>query len=60
MGPPSGVSGRPTRPRRQLIAAYRAELNQAEWTVNDQVQAWRDGQPTPVGRELTAMQARRL
>ena len=30
---------RPTRPGRQLIAAYRVELNQAEWTVNDQVQA---------------------
>jgi hypothetical protein len=49
---------RPTRPGRQLIAAYRAELNQAEWTVNTQVQAWRDGRPTPVGPELKAMLAR--
>ncbi len=49
---------RSTRPGRQLIAAYRAELNQAEGTVNDEVQAWRDGRPTPVGPELTAMQAR--
>jgi hypothetical protein len=49
---------RPTRPGRQLIAAYWAELNQAEGTVNDQVHAWRDGRPTPVGPELTAMQAR--
>jgi hypothetical protein len=49
---------RPTRPGRQLIAAYRAELNQVEWTVNAQVQAWRDGLPTPVGPELEAMLAR--
>jgi hypothetical protein len=49
---------RPTRPGRQLITAYRAELNQAESTVNTQVQAWRDGRPTPVGPALTAMQAR--
>jgi hypothetical protein len=43
---------RPTRPGRQLIAAYRAELNEAENVVNAQVQAWRDGRPTPVGPEL--------
>jgi hypothetical protein len=49
---------RPTKPGRQLIAAYRTELNQVEWTVNTQVQAWRDGRPTPVGRELKAMLAR--
>jgi hypothetical protein len=49
---------RPTRPGRQLIAAHRAELNQVEKVVNAQVQAWRDGRPTPVGRELDAMLAR--
>jgi hypothetical protein len=49
---------RPTRPGRQLIAAYRAELNQVEWTVDSQGQAWRDGRPAPVGSELEAMLAR--
>jgi hypothetical protein len=49
---------RPTRPGRQLIAAYRAELNEAEAIVNAHVGAWRDGRPTPVGSELDAMQAR--
>jgi hypothetical protein len=49
---------RPTRPGRQLIAAYRIELNQAERTVNTQVQAWRDRRTTPVGPGLNAMLAR--
>ena len=49
---------RPTKPGRQLIAAYRAELNEAERVVNAQVQAWRDGRPTPVSHELDAMLAR--
>jgi hypothetical protein len=49
---------RPTKPGRQLIAAYRAELNEAEGIVNAQVQAWRDGRPTPVSPELDAMLAR--
>jgi hypothetical protein len=49
---------RPTKAGRQLIAAYRAELNEAEGIVNAQVQAWRDGRPTPVSPELDAMLAR--
>jgi hypothetical protein len=49
---------RPTRPGRQLIAAYRAELNEAEGVVNAHVQAWRNGCPTPVGPDLDAMQTR--
>jgi hypothetical protein len=52
------VGRRPTKAGRQRIATYRAELNQVEWTVNTQVEAWRDGRPTPVGRELEAMLAR--
>jgi hypothetical protein len=49
---------RPTRPGRQLIAAYRAELNEVERVVNLHVQAWRDGRPTPVGPDLDVMLAR--
>jgi hypothetical protein len=46
---------RPTKPGRQLIAAYRAELNQVEGIVNAQVEAWRDGRPTPLAPQLDAM-----
>jgi hypothetical protein len=49
---------RPTRPGRQLIITYRAELNDVEGTVNAQVQAWRDGRPTPAGPALKAMRTR--
>jgi hypothetical protein len=49
---------RPTRPGRQLIAAYRAELNEVEGVVNAQVQAWRDGHPTPLASRLDAMLGR--
>jgi hypothetical protein len=49
---------RPTGPGRQLIAAYRAELNKVEGEVNAHVEAWRDGRATPVGPELDAMLAR--
>jgi hypothetical protein len=52
------VGRRRTRPGRQLIAAYRVELNEAEGTVNAHVRAWRDGRPTPVGPALRAMAAR--
>jgi hypothetical protein len=37
------IGRRPTKPGRQLVAAYRAELNEVEKVVNTQVQAWRDG-----------------
>lgn len=49
---------RQTKPGRQLIAAHRAELNEAEKVVNAHVAAWRDGDPTPVGPALDAMLAR--
>jgi hypothetical protein len=49
---------RRTKPGRQLIAAHRAALNEAEKVVNDHVAAWRDGEPTPVGPALDAMLAR--
>ena len=49
---------RPTTPGRELIAAYRAELNEVEGAVNRHVQAWRDGDPTPVAPELDAMLCR--
>jgi hypothetical protein len=49
---------RPTKPGRQLIADHRAELNQAEGIVNAHVEAWRDGNPTPLGPALDAMLAR--
>jgi hypothetical protein len=48
----------PTKPGRQLIADHRAELNQAEGIVSDHVEAWRDGNPTPLGPALDAMLAR--
>jgi hypothetical protein len=47
-----------TKPRRQLIADHRAELNQAEGVVDAHVAAWRDGEPTPPGPALDAMLAR--
>jgi hypothetical protein len=49
---------RRTKPGRQLIAAHREALNEAEKVVNDHVAAWRDGEPTPVGPALDAMLAR--
>lgn len=49
---------RQTKPGRQLIAAHRAELDEAERIVNAHVQAWRDGDPTPVGLALEAMLVR--
>jgi hypothetical protein len=52
------IGRRRTKPGRQLIAAYRSELNEAEGIVNAQVQAWRDGRPTPAGPALRAMVAR--
>jgi hypothetical protein len=52
------IGRRRTKPGRRLIAAYRSELNQVEGIVNAQVQAWRDGRPTPVGPALRAMVAR--
>jgi hypothetical protein len=52
------IGRRRTTPGRQLIAAYRAELNQVERLVNEHVQAWRDGRPTPVGPALNAMAVR--
>ena len=47
-----------TRPGRQLIADHRAELNRAEGIVNAHVEAWRDGNPTPLGPALDAMLVR--
>jgi hypothetical protein len=36
-----------TRPGRALIAAHRADLDEAERTVNTTANAWRAGRPTP-------------
>ena len=47
-----------TKPGRQLIADHRAELNRAEGIVGAHVEAWRDGNPTPLGPALDAMLAR--
>jgi hypothetical protein len=52
------IGRRRTKPGRQLIAAYREELNGAEQVVNRHVVAWRDGRPTPAGTALDAMLAR--
>jgi hypothetical protein len=49
---------RPTKPGRQLSAAHRTGLNEAEKVVNAHVEAWRDDDPTPVGPALEAMLAR--
>jgi hypothetical protein len=49
------IGRHPTRPGRQLIAAWRAELDEAEKVVNLQVRSWRDGRPTRVGPDLDAM-----
>jgi hypothetical protein len=49
------IGRRRTRPGRQLIAAYRAQLTEVEAVVNGHVQAWRDRRATPVGPELEAM-----
>ena len=38
--------------------AHRKDLNEAEGIVNAHVQAWRDGDPTPVRPKLDAMLAR--
>lgn len=53
-----GIGRRPTKPGRQLIAAWRAEPNGAEKVVNVQVQRWRDGRQTKAGPDLDAMLAR--
>ena len=52
------IGRRPTKPGRQLIAARRAELNEAEKVVDVQVQRWRDGRPAKAGPDLDAMLAR--
>ena len=49
---------RQTKLGRQLITKHRSELNEAERMVNAHVEAWRDGEPTPVGPALDAMVAR--
>jgi hypothetical protein len=52
------IGRRRTKPGRQLIAAHREALNDAEKVVNAHVDAWRDGRPTTVGPALKAMLAR--
>jgi hypothetical protein len=52
------IGRRQTIPGRNRIRTYRAELTDAESTVNAHVAAWRAGKPTPVGPPLTAMLAR--
>jgi hypothetical protein len=52
------IGRRRTKPGRQLIAAHRAELDEAERIVNAHLYAWRAGDPTPVGPALEAMLAR--
>ncbi|MGH7492114.1 MAG: hypothetical protein ACREOO_06925 [bacterium] len=49
---------RRTQPGRQLIRAYREELDAAEHVVNAHVAAWRMGAPTPSAPALNAMYAR--
>jgi hypothetical protein len=48
---------RQTTPGRDRIRAYRAELTDAESTVNAHVAAWRSGKPTPVGPPFATMLA---
>jgi hypothetical protein len=52
------IGRRRTKPGRQLIAAHRTELDEAERIVNAHLDAWRAGDPTPVGPALEAMLAR--
>jgi hypothetical protein len=46
-----------TRPGRALIAAHRADLDEAERTVNTTAYAWREGRPTPSNAALDAAAA---
>ena len=41
-----------TKPGRALIVAHRADLDEAERTVNTTASAWRDGRPTPANAAL--------
>jgi hypothetical protein len=46
-----------TKPGRALIAAHRADLDEAERTVNTTAYAWRDGRATPANAALDAAAA---
>ena len=51
--------GRKRTPQgKAVITRHLAELDEAEWRVNEIYFAWRDGRPTPFDRELDAMLAR--
>jgi ribosomal protein S18 acetylase RimI-like enzyme len=50
-----GTDGRRTRPGRALIAAHRAELDQAEALGNAHHHAWRTGQPTPLAATFDSL-----
>ena len=57
----SSVPGRrPTRPGRELARTHHASLMAVEGVVNGHYQAWRRGDPTPVGAALDVMYARWL
>jgi len=57
----SSVPGRrPTRPGRELARTHHASLMAVEGVVNGHYQAWRRGDPTPVGASLDVMYARWL
>ena len=57
----SSVPGRrPTQPGRALARAHQASLMAVEGVVNGHFQAWRRGEPTPVGAALDVMYARWL
>ena len=51
---------RPTRPGRALVRAHRASLMSVEGVANAHYQAWKRGEPTPVGPALDVMYARWL
>ena len=46
-----------TKPGRALIVAHRADLDEAERTVNTPASAWRDGRHTPANAALDAAAA---
>ena len=51
--------GRKRTPQgKEVIKRHLAELDEAEWRVNEIYFAWRAGEPTPLDRELDALLAR--